>query len=417
MFEILNKTFENKKSEYLECLKKFLSIDTQTIGHGILGGKEKEGQEYIESLLLELGAEIRKEDLDENLLIKAYENYNEGNLGHNNKDRYNVIGEFPSKKEKILIFNGHVDTMPYGDKSSWSFDPLSPMEKDGKIYGLGSTDMKGGLMASIMAVKLIKDSGFELPCRVKIMSVADEEGGGNGTITAMMNKESGDGAVVCEPSDNQILTAHMGFVFFKVSVKGVALHSAGKWNGVNAIEKAIELIRDLGELEREWLMKYKHQILPPPTLNVGLINGGTAGSTVPDFCEFKVCVHYLPEIMSFEQVKKDFEETIYLRSKGDKFLAKNTPEIEIYQQGSGFEIDKNDEFVEFVRKNSNEISDIPINGGIAGNDARLLKNIGKIPTVILGPGRLEDCHSIDESLDIEEYFKYIKIYVNLIINF
>ena len=71
MFEILNKTFENKKSEYLECLKKFLSIDTQTIGHGILGGKEKEGQEYIESLLLELGAEIRKEDLDENLLIKA----------------------------------------------------------------------------------------------------------------------------------------------------------------------------------------------------------------------------------------------------------------------------------------------------------------------------------------------------------
>ena len=417
MFEILNKTFENKKSEYLECLKKFLSIDTQTIGHGILGGKEKEGQEYIESLLLELGAEIRKEDLDENLLIKAYENYNEGNLGHNNKDRYNVIGEFPSKKEKILIFNGHVDTMPYGDKSSWSFDPLSPMEKDGKIYGLGSTDMKGGLMASIMAVKLIKDSGFELPCRVKIMSVADEEGGGNGTITAMMNKESGDGAVVCEPSDNQILTAHMGFVFFKVSVKGVALHSAGKWNGVNAIEKAIELIRDLGELEREWLMKYKHQILPPPTLNVGVINGGTAGSTVPDFCEFKVCVLYLPEIMSFEQVKKDFEETIYLRSKGDKFLAKNTPEIEIYQQGSGFEIDKDDEFVEFVRKNSNEISDIPINGGIAGNDARLLKNIGKIPTVILGPGRLEDCHSIDESLDIEEYFKYIKIYVNLIINF
>lgn len=417
MLEILNKTFDNKKKEYLECLKKLLSIDTQTIGHGILGGKEKEGQEYIESLLLELGAEIRKEDLDENLLVQAHENYNEGNLGHNNKDRYNVIGEFSGKEEKTLIFNGHVDTMPYGDKESWSFDPLSPIEKDGKIYGLGSTDMKGGLMASIMAVKLIKDSGFELPCRVKIMSMADEEGGGNGTITAMMNKESGDGAVVCEPSDNQILTAHMGFVFFKVSVKGVALHSAGKWNGVNAIEKVMELIRDLGELEREWLMKYKLQLLPPPTLNVGVINGGTAGSTVPDFCEFKVCVHYLPKIMSFEQVKKDFEETIYLRSKGDKFLAVNTPEIEIYQQGSDFEINNDDKFVEFVRKNSNEISNIPINGGIAGNDARLLKNIGKIPTVILGPGRLEDCHSIDESLDIEEYFKYIKIYVNLIINF
>ena len=417
MFEILNKTFDNKKDEYLEYLKKFLSIDTQTIGHGILGGNEKAGQEYIEEIFKSMNADVKKQDLDEKLLEQAYEKYNEGNLGHNNKDRYNVIGKFNGKKEKTLIFNGHVDTMPYGDKDSWTFDPLGPVEKDGKIYGLGSTDMKGGLMASIMAVKLIKDSGLELPCNVKIMSVADEEGGGNGTITAMMNKESGDGAVVCEPSDNQILTAHMGFVFFNVSVKGIALHSAGKWNGVNAIEKAFEMIHVLGELEREWLMKYKHLLLPPPTLNVGVIKGGTAGSTVPDFCEFKVCVHYLPEIMSFEQVKKEFEETIYLRSKGDKFLAENPPKIEVYQLGSGFEIDNNDEFVQFVMKNSNEVSDIPISGGIAGNDARLLKNIGNIPTVILGPGRLKDCHIIDENLDINEYFKYIKIYANLIMNF
>ena len=121
--------------------------------------------------------------------------------------------------------------------------------------------------------------------------------------------------------------------------------------------------------------------------------------------------------MNFEQVKKEFEETIHLRAKGDKFLAENPPKIEVYQLGSGFEINNNDEFVQFVMKNSNEISDIPISGGIAGNDARLLKNIGNIPTVILGPGRLKDCHIIDENLDINEYFKYIKIYANLIMNF
>ena len=238
MLDVLEKTLNNKKEEYLGHLKKLLSIDTQTIGHGILGGKEKEGQEYIQKLLSDLGAEIKKEDLDEALLKQAYETYNEGNLGHNNKDRYNIIGDFKGKKDKTIIFNGHIDTMPYGEKEAWKHDPLDPVVEDGKVYGLGSTDMKGGLMAGIMAVKLIKDSGLELPCNVKIMSVADEEGGGNGTITAMMNKDTGDAAVVCEPSDNEILIAHMGFVFFKVSVKGKALHSAGKWNGVNAIEKA-----------------------------------------------------------------------------------------------------------------------------------------------------------------------------------
>ena len=417
MLEILEKTLSEKKEEYLGYLKKLLSIDTQTIGHGILGGNEKAGQEYMEEIFRQLGAEIKKEDLDENLLKRAYEIYNEGNLGHNNKDRYNVIGSFKGLKDKTLLFNGHIDTMPHGEKEAWKHDPLLPVIENGKLYGLGSTDMKGGLMASVMAVKLIKDSGLELPCNIKIMSVADEEGGGNGTIVSMMNGDSGDAAVVCEPSDNEILTAHMGFVFFKVTVRGKALHSAGKWNGVNAIEKSISLIQELGELEKEWLMKYKHPILPPPTLNVGVINGGTAGSTVPDFCEFKVCVHYLPEIMSFSQVKEEFEGRVYLRSTGDPFLKDNTPEIEIYQLGGGFEINAEDEFVKFVYEKSNEVAKTPISGGIAGNDARLLKNMGNIPTVILGPGRLVDCHTIDESISVEEYLKYIKIYANLIMNF
>ena len=121
--------------------------------------------------------------------------------------------------------------------------------------------------------------------------------------------------------------------------------------------------------------------------------------------------------MSFSQVKQEFEKRIFLRSQGDEFLKDNLPEVEIYQLGGGFEMDSSDEFVKFVHKKANETADIPINGGIAGNDARLLKNLGNIPTVILGPGRLVDCHSIDESISIDEYFKYIKIYADLIMSF
>ena len=97
MNELLN-IFENKKSEYLDYLKKFIEIDTQTIGHGIKGGNEKNGQIFLENLFNELGVfKIRKEYLDDDVLKKALEEYNEGNLGHNNNDRYNLIAEFKGK--------------------------------------------------------------------------------------------------------------------------------------------------------------------------------------------------------------------------------------------------------------------------------------------------------------------------------
>lgn len=105
--------------------------------------------------------------------------------------------------------------MPIGNKEDWKYNPFGEINEK-YIYGRGTTDMKGGLMAAIMAIKLLKDSNVELPCNVVINSVADEEGGGNGSIVTAMNKNiHGDGVIVCEPSDNKILVAHMGFVFLK----------------------------------------------------------------------------------------------------------------------------------------------------------------------------------------------------------
>ena len=418
MNELLN-IFEKKKSEYLDYLKKFIEIDTQTIGHGIKGGNEKNGQIFLENLFNELDVfKIKKEYLDDDVLKKALEEYNEGNLGHNNNDRYNLIAEFKGKSDKTLVFNGHVDTMPIGNKEDWKYNPFGEINEK-YIYGRGTTDMKGGLMAAIMAIKLLKDSNVELPCNVVINSVADEEGGGNGSIVTAMNKNvHGDGVIVCEPSDNKILVAHMGFVFFKVKVRGIALHSAEKWKGINAIEKAIKLIESINELEKTWLMKYKHPLLPPPTINVGVIKGGDAGSTVPDYCEFDLCIHYIPGEMSYSQVKKEFEEKIFERAQGDEFMRHNLPELEIYQMGNGFEINQEDKFVKYI-KDICALTDnnIDIAGGTAGNDARIFSNISKIPTVILGPGLLKDCHTIDEKLDINEYYKYIINYANIILNY
>lgn len=417
--EILS-IFERNKETYLNYLKSFIAVDTQTIGHGIKGGNEKNGQLYLEKLFNELGAyRIEKEYLDDEILNIALKKYNEGNLGHNNKDRYNLIAEFKGNGEKTLIFNGHVDTMPFGNKEDWKYDPFGGTVKDGNIYGLGSTDMKGGLMAAIMAIRLLKDSGNDFPCNIIVNAVADEEGGGNGSIvTAINGNVKGDGVIICEPSDNKILIAHMGFVFFKVKVKGIALHSAEKWKGINAIENAIKLIEAINELEKEWILKYNHPLLPPPTINIGKIKGGSAGSTVPDYCEFDVCIHYIPNKMSYAQVTEEFKNKVVERSEGDGFLKNNIPELEIYQMGNGFEINENDGFVDYIKRIAlMKDKDIDIAGGTAGNDARIFSNISKIPTVIFGPGYLKDCHTVNEKLAVNQFYKYILHYADIILNF
>ena len=118
--------------------------------------------------------------------------------------------------------------------------------------------MKGGLMASVMAVQLLKDAGMELPGDVVITSVCDEEGGGNGSMQAVMRGLKADGVVNCEGSSDELILAHMGWVFFKVDFEGKACHSGGKKNGVSAIDKAIKVIQALNEMEHRWLLEYKH---------------------------------------------------------------------------------------------------------------------------------------------------------------
>ena len=198
-----------------------------------------------------MGANVIREQLTEEVVQKGIETYSEGNPGHNYDDRYNLVAEFKGGDGPTLMFNGHVDVMPPGDVSLWESDPFKPEIRDGRVYARGVADMKAGLMASVLGVKLLQDAGVELPGDVTLLSVVDEEGGGNGTLVSLLNGRRADAAVVCEPSDKKVVVAHMGFIFFEVNVTGISLHSASKWDGVNAIEKAIFLIDALHELEKQ----------------------------------------------------------------------------------------------------------------------------------------------------------------------
>lgn len=416
----LKTVLEENKDKYIEQLKNLVAIDTHDLGHGIAGGLEKEGQDYMIRLFEEMGAEVKKDPMKERDIEACYHKYNEGNLGHNQTDRYNVYARFPGKAGgRSLMFNGHIDVMPADETDEWTNPPFEPTIRDGKMYGRGTADMKGGLMASVMAVQLLKDAGAELPGDVLITSVCDEEGGGNGSMQAIMSGERADGVVVGEPTSDEMILAHMGFIFFRVEFEGKSCHSGGKRNGVSAIDKAIKVINALNEKEHEWLLTYKHPLLPAPNLNVGVIRGGNAGSTVAGDCMFETCVHYLPRLMSHDQVVCEFMDVIHRVTKSDPWLEAHPPKVTIYQAGGGFEMEEADPFVESFKRayRAARGKDVKVVGSPAGCDSRLWKNIAGCPTIQFGPGNLSECHGIDEWISIESYLQSILIYAELILDF
>lgn len=417
--DVLRETLEKNKDKYIKNLLDIVSIDTHVLGHGIEGGLEKQGQEFMEALFKDMGADnLILDPVKESIIKSSLQQYQEGNPGHNNQDRYNVYATFKGNGRKSIMFNGHIDTMP-AEAELWKYPPHKPTIEDGKIYGLGACDMKGGLMAATMAVKLLKDSGIDLPGNVTITSVVDEEGGGNGSIIAAMNGQKADAVVVCEATDKELIAAHMGFIFFNVEIEGKANHSGAKWLGVSAIEKAIKIINQLNELEHHWLMVCKHPLLPSPSLNVGTIEGGTAGSTVAGHCKFQVCVHYLPGVMNYNSVVKEFTHAVELASQGDDWLKAHMPKITIYQAGGPFEMELDHPFVNSFKDAYAKATGekVKIVGSPAGCDSRTWKNIAKCPTLQYGPGKLAQCHAVNEYLPIEEYLKSILIYANLILKF
>ncbi|WP_073240105.1 ArgE/DapE family deacylase [Desulforamulus putei] len=400
-------------------LQELIKADTQVINHGITGGNEANGQHLIISKLREMGCEPDIFEPDNRLLSR----YGQGNDGHNYTNRPNVVGVFRgSGGGRSLILNGHVDTMPFGDRSAWSVDPLGAVIQDGKLYGLGSSDMKAGLAANLLAIELLQKLRIKLKGDLIFESVVDEEGGGNGTLACIDRGYRADAAIISEPTGLKIFPAHMGFIFYAITVYGKSLHSSAKWLGVNAIEKAMILIQALQDLEHNWLMTKRHALLPGPTINVGEIKGGTAGSTVPDSCQFKLCLHYLPTDADEEGggslVEKDVLETIHRRCQGDPWLSANPPTIVKYQEGSPFEISVNHPLVQAAASAYSRVTKEParIEGMLAGCDARHFANIAGMPVIVFGPADAAQAHSVDEFVTIASYLKYIEVLCHMIID-
>ena len=403
--EQIFKIIEDNKNESIKFLQKMISFDSQVINQG-LKGKEGKIQRWLAKELETVGCQVDLFEPD-NKKIKKYSDFNPG---HDYTNRHNVVGILRGEgKGRSLILNGHVDTVAIGDKGLWKYDPLEGRVEKGKIFGRGACDMKAGVAAIVMAVKCIKKANIKLSGDIIIQSVVDEEGGGNGTLACVDRGYRADAAIIPEPTGLKIMTTHRGAMHLSIRIKGKSTHACLKWEGVNAIEKMLKIMTGLSELEKEWLATKHHLLLPSPTIMFGQIKGGVGGSIVPAECELIVNIKYLPG-ENKKSVQKEVEGNIKSITKADSWLKKHPPEINWLLNTSPYETCSDHPIVKTIKIAVSKFIDKPeISGLPSGADARILNNIGGIPTVIFGPGSLSKAHSVDEYVSIDEYLTAIKI--------
>ena len=160
-----------------------------------------------------------------------------------------------------------------------------------------------------------------------------------------------------------------------------------------------------------------HPLLPPPSLNVGVISGGSAGSTVAGDCSFSTCVHYLPRLMNQDQVVAEFTDVVNRVCRSDSWLENHPPKITIYQTGHGFEMEEKHPLVDEFKAVYQEAlgREAVVAGSHFGCDSRLWKNITGCPVIQFGPGRGSECHAVDEYVSVEGYLEAIYVYAKLIL--
>lgn len=328
-------------------------------------------------------------------------------------NRPNILAKIKGEEAgPNLLFLGHTDVVPIENPDTWKFDPWSGHIEGERLYGRGSSDMKGGIAAFLAAMEAIQLSDIKLKGDTIFAGVIDEEVSGKGTIHLV---DSGfvkqiDAAIVGEPSKMEIEIAHRGTCWLEVSTQGIPAHGSLPHKGVNAIIKMCKFLERLFQVG----FRFKsHDLLPDPSINVGKISGGIKINIVPSICEALIDIRIVPG-MSREDVVAPIQELINeLKVEDPEFKA----EIKITQFRKPFQIDRNEQIVQTISRSAQKIlgKKIKLSGFPAYTDAGFIHNMAKKPVVVFGPG--EQAHTDNESIIIENVVNASKIYAMTILDF
>ena len=321
-----------------------------------------------------------------------------------------VIGRVGPTGGRRIILSGHLDVVPPGDPATWTSDPWAGDVRDGRLFGRGACDMKGGVASILGAIRGLGTSGDleRLGGELIVAFVPSEEDGGQGTLAAIRAGVVGDLAIIPEPSNLDVVVAHAGAITFRLSVPGRAAHASQRREGVSALDKLIVLLRALeadetrrNEAETDPLMTALG--LPYPTI-VGIVRGGEWASTVLD--RVTVDGRYGVRLgQSATDAEAELRACLAAACEADEFLRGHPATVDITGGRFG---------------SARVASHHPLPVGLAavaaavtgrrsallgepyGADMQMFVNVGRTPCVIFGPGDVKVAHSADEHVALDE---------------
>lgn len=354
--------------------------------------------------------------------------------------RANLVGVYKGTGDgRSLIFNGHVDTVAVGPEELWTeAGPFSGEVIDGKLYGRGSTDMKGPDVAAIYGFKALLEAGYKPKGDVILETVSGEEmmQPEIGTSATVERGYTADAAIVVEPSAPPyrlaILTASPGVLILKVTIRGKAAHTSmrdevvraggrGAEVAVSAVDKAMVIYQGLLKLEEEWGQTKSHPAFTRPghfTLSPTTFAGGLSGiAFIPEECSITYVVWHAPQ-ESDEQVKNEIETYIHNLTQTDAWLRENPPELD-WRDGwwwPPYDVPKDTPICAAAAAAYEAVLGEPAKyyGFTAVDDATFL-NQADIPTITMGPSSIEIAHTANEYIEIQDLLDAAKIYALTIV--
>ncbi len=403
----INAWFSCHEDKIFRELSEYLSIDTSL-------GQEGNAFAFLEDYLSSADFDVQREMLHLRLPESDHFSPHTNSVFDVNRANLRASLKLPSATEDRVLFNSHVDVVP----ATWDFpDAFKPKVENGVIYGRGACDTKGNLFMLVEAIRYMKENGIQLQKGVDLDLPIDEEIGGNGTLSTILHGVRAKEVIVLEPTDLRVFRGHRGCLSYAVTATGKAVHMGSDATGESAISSIIDIVIEFESLEKEMLKAAReHPDFTiwerPVQLNVGMIKGGEWSGSVPEKCEIRCDVGFMPDtpighlesvirqralhaISKRKGIHLDFDFDCGLRNEA-YIQPKETPVAKALMESARFF----------------GVSDNTTHGWCVSCDARHYDKVLGRPVVVFGAGSLKDAHSAHEQLSIAEMKRGMGILVN-----
>jgi acetylornithine deacetylase len=386
--------------------------------------EEAQLQAFVADRLAGLGAEVDQFEPD----ASALRDHPMMPPWHHWKGRPITVATFRGTGGgRSLIVNGHIDVVSPGELGRWTTPPFEAALRDGRIYGRGAVDMKGGVASAIFALEALAASGVTLAGDVIVEVVPDEETCAMGTVAVIERGYRADAGLVPEPTKLNLWIATRGLLHGSIVVPGRSAHAEMNqpaWQdggGVNAIERSAAVLRALEELSADWATRdsKEHRLLGRPRVQPTIISGGVFISNIPESCKIDLNATYLPgdaDRDGYGSVPRgEILRVVAAACARDDWLAENAPVWTWATDYPPSEINPGEEIVNVTRDVATQLGVDTIAEGIDTTyDGALLTRLAGVPSPAFGPGDLARAHAPDEWVGVDELVLGARCYARAI---